>query len=77
MRAKSGGRQFGDGGEEGEVLKGGEVTEGQSTIRLVSRCDNGVVVGGATLVMVGRENGDDVGFDTHLSSHHIGIGTKL
>jgi hypothetical protein len=27
--------------------------------------------------MVGRENGDDVGFKTPLSSHHIGIGTKL
>ncbi len=26
---------------------------------------------------VGRENGDDVGFETPLSSHHIGIGTKL
>ncbi len=26
---------------------------------------------------VGRENGDDVGFETPLPSHHIGIGTKL
>ncbi len=26
---------------------------------------------------VGRENGDDVGFETHLSLHYIGIGTKL
>ena len=24
-----------------------------------------------------KENGDDVVFKTHLSSHHIGIGTKL
>ena len=28
-------------------------------------------------LMVGRENGDDVGFETPLSSDHIGIGTKL
>jgi hypothetical protein len=28
-------------------------------------------------LMVGRENGDDVGFETPLPSHHIGIGTKL
>jgi hypothetical protein len=27
-------------------------------------------------LMVGRENGDDIGFETPLSSHHIGIGTK-
>jgi hypothetical protein len=26
---------------------------------------------------VGRENGDDVGFETPPSSHHIGIGIKL
>jgi hypothetical protein len=26
---------------------------------------------------VGRENDVDVGFETPLSSHHIGIGTKL
>jgi hypothetical protein len=28
-------------------------------------------------LMVGRESGDDVGFETPLSSHHIGIGTEL
>ena len=28
-------------------------------------------------LMVGRENGDDVGFETPLSSHHIGIGTEV
>jgi hypothetical protein len=28
-------------------------------------------------VQVGRENGVDVGFETHLSSHHIEIGRKL
>ena len=28
-------------------------------------------------LMVRRENGDDVGFETPLSSDHIGIGTKL
>ena len=28
-------------------------------------------------LMVWRENGDDVGLETPLSSHHIGIGTKL
>jgi hypothetical protein len=28
-------------------------------------------------LMVERENGDDVGFEIPLSSHQIGIGTKL
>jgi len=45
------------------------VEEERWTNDLMNECDQAG--------QVGRENGVDIGFETPLSSHHIGIGTKL